>query len=84
VPQFPSMKARELRRLLGRAPLGYYEDPERKGRGSHVRLISDEHPPLLFAFHDGQSLSPGLVKKVLTKDVGLTEDQAFEHLEGKL
>lgn len=72
---FPSMKARELRRLLKRAPLLY--DKEVPGKGSHMGLISAAgYPKLTWAFHDGQTLPPGLVRKILTKDVGLSEDDA--------
>ena len=28
-----------------------------------------------FAFHDGQTVPPGLVKKTLVKDVGLSEEE---------
>ncbi len=67
------MKARELRRLLERDPLNY--SCERRG-GSHVRLTSEAgYPPLTFAFHDGQTVPPGLVRKILMKDVGLSEEE---------
>jgi len=72
--RFPSMKARELRRVLGRRPLNYSAD--RTG-GSHETLTSDAgYPQLTFAFHDGDTISPGLVRKVLVKDVGLSVDDA--------
>lgn len=48
-------------------------------RGSHRILKSTAgHPQLTFSFHDGQTLGPGMVKKVLMKDLGLTEDEARE------
>ena len=31
---------------------------------------------------DGQTLAPGLVKKILVKDVGLTEDAALVLIRG--
>lgn len=68
------MKARELRRLLEREPLAYSR--ERQG-GSHTILRSDRYPDLLFAFHDNQTLPPFLVKKILTKDVGLSTEEAL-------
>ncbi|MHA3684226.1 type II toxin-antitoxin system HicA family toxin [Leucobacter sp. HY1908] len=68
MPPFPSMKAGVLERLLMRE-LGYYVDSQ---RGSHKKMKSKKgYPPLLFAFHDGQEIAPGLVRKILMKDIGL-------------
>jgi predicted RNA binding protein YcfA (HicA-like mRNA interferase family) len=79
VPQFPSLKARELRRILEREPLAYSSVPG--SGGSHTRLTSaNGYPDLLFAFHDRQTLPPGLVRKILVRDVGLTFEMAFELL----
>lgn len=72
------MKARDLRRVLERKPLHY-----RRGRqtGSHKTLVSnDGYPSLLWAFHDAQTLPPGLVRKILTEDVGLTDEEAIRLL----
>lgn len=30
---------------------------------------------MTFAFHDGQTVPPGLVKKTLVKDAGLSEEE---------
>ncbi|MFD9717417.1 type II toxin-antitoxin system HicA family toxin [Streptomyces sp. NPDC059076] len=46
-------------------------------KGSHRRLEADGMPPLTFAFHDSQSLSPGVVRDILVKQVGLGQDQAL-------
>ena len=74
VPQFPSMKARDLLRVLAREPLCYQVD---RRSGSHMRLTSDRgYGDLLFAFHDRDTVSPQLVRKILVKDVGLTVDEA--------
>ena len=35
---------------------------------------------LIFAFHDGVEVPPGLVRKILIKDVGLAEDEAIKLL----
>lgn len=40
-------------------------------------------PPLTFAFHDGQNVPPGLVKKILTKDIGLSEEDIRDILGQK-
>ena len=79
VPQFPSLKARELRRVLEREPLGYSVERQ---QGSHATLKSARYPELHLAFHDGQTLAPGLVKKILVKDVGITEDAALALIGG--
>lgn len=68
-----SMKARELLRVLQRAPLAY--SVKRSKGGSHRILESPDHPDLLWAFHDGQDLPPGLVRKILKRDVGLTDEE---------
>ncbi len=73
VTSFPSLKARDLFRILTGRPLGY---KVLRQTGSHRRLISDDYPPLTFAFHDGDTVPPGLVRKILTKDVGLSDDEA--------
>lgn len=71
-PTFRAMKARELLRLLERAPLGYEVVRQ---TGSHRRMEARGRPPLTFAFHDSQELPPGLVRKILKRDVGLADDE---------
>jgi len=74
VGDFRSMRATELLRVLTRPPLGYRIDRQ---TGSHRRMVSSSgFPPLTFAFHDGDSLPPGLVRKILVRDIGLAEDEA--------
>jgi predicted RNA binding protein YcfA (HicA-like mRNA interferase family) len=46
-------------------------------RGSHRRLEAEGRPTLTFAFHDGVSLSPGVVRDILMKQVGLSLDEAL-------
>lgn len=45
--------------------------------GSHRRLVATGRPSLTFAFHDGESLSPGVVRDILVKQVGLDRDEAL-------
>jgi predicted RNA binding protein YcfA (HicA-like mRNA interferase family) len=71
------MKAKALLAVLIREPLCYRTVRQ---RGSHRRLEAPGRPPLLFSFHDGATVPPGLVKKVLVKDVGLTDDEAIDLL----
>ena len=76
--KFPSMKARELLRVLGRKPLEYSVDHQ---TGSHRCLISASgYPTLNFAFHDGDTMAPGLVRKILVQQVGLSEKEAKDLL----
>ena len=67
------MKARELRRILQRKPLEY--KAETSAGGSHRWLVSPRYPRLRWAFHDRQNLPPGLVHKILSRDVGLSEEE---------
>lgn len=72
--QFPSMRWPELRRVLERRPLLY---SVHRQAGSHVTFKSAAgYPDLHLAFHDRAELPPGLVRKVLCGDVGLTESGA--------
>lgn len=74
VATYPAIKATQLLALLTRKPLDY-EIVRR--RGSHRRLESRSgYPPPTFAFHDSTTIPPGLVRKILERDVGLTEDEA--------
>ena len=77
MPEFPSMKARELFAVLTREPLNY---EVARRRGSHRRLKAPGRPPITFAFHDGATVPPGLVRKILCRDVGLGEDEALKLL----
>jgi predicted RNA binding protein YcfA (HicA-like mRNA interferase family) len=75
---FPSLKATALLAVLMRKPLDYYVDRQ---RGSHRTLRSAAgYPVLHFSFHDGTTIPPGVVRKILTRDVGLTEQEALDLL----
>lgn len=39
-------------------------------------------PRLLFSFHDNAEIPPGLVRKVLVKDIGLDVQAALDILKG--
>lgn len=68
---YPSMKPRALLKVL--RGLGYHE--EQHNGGSH-RWVTNGTKRFRWAFHDRQTISPGLVKKILTRDVGLSDDEA--------
>jgi predicted RNA binding protein YcfA (HicA-like mRNA interferase family) len=63
--------------VLQRKPLNYRVVSQ---TGSHRHLESDDYPPLDFAWHDNQTLPGGLVRRILTKRVGLTEQEARQLL----
>lgn len=71
--EFPSMRAKDLLKVLTREPLNYGIVRQ---RGSHRRLKAAGRPTLTFAFHDRRTLAPGEVRDVLVKDVGLEVDEA--------
>jgi hypothetical protein len=37
-------------------------------------------PPIMFSFHDRQTIRPGTVKRILCDQVGLSEDEALKLL----
>lgn len=63
--------------MLQRSPLNYAITRQ---NGSHRRLEAEGRQPLTFAYHDGVTVPPGAVRKVL-KDAGLTEQEALELLK---
>jgi predicted RNA binding protein YcfA (HicA-like mRNA interferase family) len=67
------MKAKRLLAILERKPLGYRVARQ---SGSHRCMEAPGRPPLSFAFHDKATIPSGLVRKVLTRDAGLAEDEA--------
>lgn len=77
VARFPSMKGRELERILCTTPLNYHVERQ---NGSHKRLMSEKFPPLTFSYHNSHSIPPGAVRKILTVDVGLSELEALRIL----
>lgn len=71
------MKARDLERVLRRRPLNYRIDRQ---KGSHRVLVAADYGSVLFSFHDSDTVPPGLVRKILVQDVGLSEDEALSLL----
>jgi predicted RNA binding protein YcfA (HicA-like mRNA interferase family) len=67
------MKARRLLAILERRPLNYRVARQ---SGSHRRLKAPGKPSFTFAFHDRATIQGSLVRKILTKDVGLDEHEA--------
>lgn len=75
MPTFPSMKAAQMLRILERK-LGYVE---KRRRGSHRHLVADGREPILFSYHEGATIPPGVVRKIL-RDAGLTETESADLL----
>jgi predicted RNA binding protein YcfA (HicA-like mRNA interferase family) len=71
--QFPSLKARRLLRVRQAEPLGYRVVRQ---RGSHRKLEAANYPPIVFSFHDSQTIRPSTVKDILCNQVGLAEQDA--------
>lgn len=74
---FPSLKAQKLLRALTREPLGYRVVTQ---RGSHRKLEAEGRPNINFAWHDGATVAPSQVKKLLVTKIGLTEEEAHDCL----
>jgi predicted RNA binding protein YcfA (HicA-like mRNA interferase family) len=72
--EFPSLKARQLMRVLGR--LGYRV--ARHAGTSHRWMVAEGRPRIRIAFHDRETVDPVLVRNILVKQAGLTAEQALE------
>ena len=70
---YPSLRWPELWRVLSREPLNYTVERQ---SGSHKTLVSPKYPTLHLAFHDNAEIPPGLVRRILTRDVGLADEDA--------
>jgi predicted RNA binding protein YcfA (HicA-like mRNA interferase family) len=69
VTDFGAMKWKEIRDILIRAG---YEVSRQKG--SHLSLRKEGEMPITLALHSTEA-APGMVRKILMKDAGLTEEQ---------
>jgi predicted RNA binding protein YcfA (HicA-like mRNA interferase family) len=79
VAVFPSMKAGKFLAVLMREPLNYQIARQ---RGSHRTLEAAGRPKLLWSFHDGADVPPGVIRKYLVNQVGLSESEALALLKG--
>jgi predicted RNA binding protein YcfA (HicA-like mRNA interferase family) len=78
VVAFPSMRWPKLLRVLQREPLSYTVTRQ---SGSHRTLESTSGKPTLhLAFHDNAEIPSGMVRKILVRDVGLSEVEALQLL----
>jgi predicted RNA binding protein YcfA (HicA-like mRNA interferase family) len=72
--RFPSLKAKQLLRVLQAEPLGYRIVRQ---KGSHRKLEAASRPTIVFAFHDGQTIRPATIRDILCNQVGLSEREAL-------
>jgi len=61
-----------MSRVLER--LGYVIERQ---RGSHRLMKCSGRPDIHLSYHDKASVAPGMVRKILVGDVGLTEQEAL-------
>jgi predicted RNA binding protein YcfA (HicA-like mRNA interferase family) len=71
------MKAGDLLSVLMSKPLSYTVDRQ---KGSHRTLTAEGRPPVRFSYHDGATVPPGVVRKILVYTVGLDEREALRLL----
>jgi predicted RNA binding protein YcfA (HicA-like mRNA interferase family) len=72
--RFPALKGQQLLAVLLREPLAYAIVRQ---KGSHRKLCSERgFPDIGFSFHDRATIPPGVVRKILVADVGLSEAAA--------
>jgi predicted RNA binding protein YcfA (HicA-like mRNA interferase family) len=74
VAQFPSLKAKQLLRVLQAEPLGYRIVRQ---RGSHRVMEAPNRRIVVFSFHANQTIRPATVKNILCNQVGLVEQDAL-------
>ena len=75
--KFPSLKSGTLLAILQSEPLNYVEV---RRNGTHRQHRAEGRNPLTFAFHDGVEVPSRMVRQILVKSVGLSEDEELELL----
>lgn len=76
---FPSMKAGKFLSVLTREPLSYEITRQ---KGSHRTLEAKDRPKLLWSYHDAADVPPGVIRKYLVNQIGLSEAEALTLLKG--
>jgi hypothetical protein len=78
---WPSHKARYFRREILEKRLGYAVVPgSKQSGGSHVWLEAPGRPRIRWAFHNKRTITPIEVRRILLRQVGMTEAEAREVL----
>jgi len=78
VAVFPSMKAATFLAVLKREPLAYKIIRQ---KGSHRTLEADGRPRLLWSYGDSATVPPGVIRKYLVNQIGLSESEALDLLK---
>jgi hypothetical protein len=73
------MRAGQFLALLMREPLAYKITRQ---RGSHRTLEAAGRPKLLWSYHDRATVPPGVIRKYLVNQIGLSEAEALALLKG--
>ena len=68
--RFPSLKADELLSILARA--GFRQERQ---KGSHKTLKHLDGRSFTFAYHRGATVRPAMVRHILVKEAGLSDDE---------
>lgn len=71
------VEGERLRQILEK--LGYRRVPGR-GHGSHEILRCEGRPPITWAHHNATTIPPKLVRSILIREVGLSQQEAKEVL----
>lgn len=71
--QFPSLKGKQMLAILKAQGAEVVRQ-----NGSHRIIRYRNQPQFVFSAHDGHSVRPSMVRKVLTKDMGLSEKDALD------
>jgi predicted RNA binding protein YcfA (HicA-like mRNA interferase family) len=74
VAVYPSMKAAKFLAALAREPLGYKVTRQ---SGSHRTLEAPDRPVLHWSYHDKATVPPGVIRKYLETQIGLSESEAL-------
>jgi predicted RNA binding protein YcfA (HicA-like mRNA interferase family) len=78
VAQFPRVRCRQL--IAALEQLGYVLDRQ---KGSHRHFKAPGKARITISHADGDDMAPGLCRKVLTREAGLTEEEAIRLLGGR-
>lgn len=79
VEKFPNLTGKQMRRVIERICGAPLKKPGggRRGNGSHSHYVNPENGnKLMFSYHDQQTVTGGIVRRMLVSDLGLTLDEA--------
>jgi len=73
------MKAEAFLAVLTREPLAYEITRQ---KGSHRTLEAEGRPKLLWSYHPRATVPPGVIRKYLVNQIGMSEADALALLKG--